>query len=194
MVRGPKLDDSRSAAQHESAVLLPSLVLTQLRALHRVRGFVLYAIFFIVYAVNCRQKSSWETASETYGLYLRAQSDASVRPFDEMSNFVDSGQWLLDLGLQIAPALDKVCTNCRLGLTAEATALSQLGLDRFVCSDFDSTVGSVCRSIHVPIVPPFMRGYVWRAQVTTTTRSATARRPTRHAPTTPPDHGPRNPG
>ena len=111
-----------------------------------MRGFVLYAIFFIVYAVNCRQKSSWETASETYGLYLRAQSDASVRPFDEMSNFVDSGQWLLDLGLQIAPALDKVCTNCRLGLTAEATALSQLGLDRFVCSDFDSTVGSVCRS------------------------------------------------
>ena len=43
--------------------------------------------------------------------------------------------------VDVVSELKRICTNCEVGLTPKQRDMTFLGLDDFICSDFDSTVG-----------------------------------------------------
>jgi hypothetical protein len=117
-------------------------VVADLRWLASFKSLVLFSSFYTCYILLSTIRMDWWMGHETLVWFREAQSTLGVRPLGlrksihEVADFIDNGV------SPVVKELQKVCATCEVGITSKSTDMGFLGLEDFICSDFESQSGS----------------------------------------------------
>ena len=106
------------------------------------KSLVLFTAFYISYVSLSTVRMDWWAGHETITWLHEAHDKAHVPRMDSMDSLHQVTTYIDHDLAKVVSMLKATCISCQVALSPKATDLGFLGLDDFVCSDFDSISGS----------------------------------------------------
>ena len=113
----------------------------ELRTLDGMKTLVNFVLFFCTFALLTMWRVDWWKGAETLHWLNEAHDEVGRRPISETETTAQVATMLEDGIPTVISHLKSICLTCGVGVTPEQQDLAFLGLDAFVCSDFDSLPG-----------------------------------------------------
>lgn len=103
--------------------------------------FILFLLFFVIYALLTTTRVDWWKGSQTLQWLQAAHDVVGLTPIDQLDT-TSQVSLMLDDGLPaVISHLKTICTACSVGLTPVEKDMRPIGLESFICSDFYSVAG-----------------------------------------------------
>ena len=134
--------DLESVADKSNFAVVPVRhVLAELRWLAGCKTLVLFFMFFFSYSLLSTIRVDWWKGSETLQWVQDAHDELRLKSIDKTETTAEVASMLEDGLPAVIMHLKSICVTCGVGLTPQVQDLAFLGLDSFICSDFDSHEG-----------------------------------------------------
>ena len=116
--------------------------IAHLRWLTSLKSLVTFFSFYACYVFLTTIRMDWWQGHQTLTWFQEAHADRHVTPLYERNSIGEIADYI-DKGISpVVSELQGVCAVCEVGITSQATDMGFLGLEDFICSDFDSQAGS----------------------------------------------------
>jgi len=112
-----------------------------LRKLSKLKSLFCFFAFYATFVTLSTIRMDYWHGHETLTWLTEAHSHAGVEPMTHAEELTQITDYLDGSLADVVSELKRICTNCEVGLTPKQRDMTFLGLDDFICSDFDSTVG-----------------------------------------------------
>lgn len=106
------------------------------------KSLLLFLTAYFLFAHINSRRMDWGTGHTTLQWLSEAHELVGLQPFDKLDTLDNVAKMLQDGVPQVVTALDDTCRSCAVGLTSFKEDLRFIGLESFVCSDFDSQANS----------------------------------------------------
>ena len=116
-------------------------VLIGLDRLAKVKSLLLFGLFYITTVSLATVRMDWWMGHETLGWLHEAHETVHVPEVQDAEDVADIAAYLDGNLALVVAQLKSLCPHCEVGITPKPQDMTFLGLDDFVCSDFDSTIG-----------------------------------------------------
>ncbi len=120
-------------------------IVCELEQAHNARGFVLFGLFFLTYAILHHVRIDWEFGHATLNVYDVALDHVGIEEsemFENLNTVSEVSAYLDERLPAVIEGIGSQCPLCLTGLTPVIKNLQDLDLHDFTCSDFDSEKGS----------------------------------------------------
>ena len=115
--------------------------LAELLWLERCKTLVNFFLFFALYTLLTTLRVDWWKGTQTLHWLDEAHEGAGLQPISSAETTEEVALMLEDGIPAVISHLKSICKTCGVGVTPEQQDLAFLGLDSFICSDFDSLEG-----------------------------------------------------
>ena len=106
------------------------------------KSFITFLFFFSTLIALTMIRIDWVTGQQTISWIKASHATAGVALLDKRDTYTEVADYI-DVGLPKALAeLHATCPSCKVGITPKKMDLASLGLEAFICSDFDSSPSS----------------------------------------------------
>ena len=126
----------------ESCELPVRRVLTELHWFAHVKSLTAFLLFYIACVGLATVRMDWWTGYETLTWLAEAHENVGVLPLSQAETVSEISTYLGGSLSVVVSELKDICANCEVGITSRKEDMTFLGLEDFVCSDFDSVEGS----------------------------------------------------
>ena len=114
------------------------MCLIHLQWMAHCKSLLLFICGYLLFAHINSRRMDVPFGRVTLKWLQQAHDKVHLKPLDELDDTSSSAAMMLDGLPQVVDALQNMCDTCAVGLTSHEEDLRFLGLDSFVCSDFDS--------------------------------------------------------
>ena len=115
--------------------------LNNLRKISKLKSLISFMIFYVAYVSLSTVRMDYWRGHETLEWLKDAHVNAEVPQLDAATELDQIVRYLDKDMASVVAELKTICEHCGVGLTPQARDMTFLGLDDFVCSDFDSVMG-----------------------------------------------------
>ena len=115
--------------------------LMALRRVSKLKSFIAFIIFYVTYISLSTVRLDWWHGHETLVWLRQAHVHAGVQELDKAEEVSQVADYLDRSIARVTGELYHLCDACEVGITPRSRDMTFLGLEDFVCSDFDSKIG-----------------------------------------------------
>lgn len=116
--------------------------LMELRHLSKLKSLGSFGVFYLAYVSLSTVRLDYWHGHETLVWLEDAHAGAGVEPVTHATTVEDIAAYLDGNLADVIKELKGICSKCEVGVTPQQGDMTYLDLEDFVCSDFDSVVGS----------------------------------------------------